>query len=357
MKIKILSGYLQNVLVCLIMSIVVLSQGAEPADSKIRWEYFKQRFITPEGRVIDDANHDVSHSEGQGYGLILAEGLDDLETFERLWNWTDKNLSCRVDHLFAWRWVPNEGVLDKNNATDGDLFIAWALSLAATKWQRPLWQERAAQIARDIRTKLCIESNQGILLLPGMLGFRKKEGVVINLSYWVFPAFEELHKIDPSPQWKRLADNGVALIRKARFSEHRLPPDWLLVTKSKVEVAREMSADYGYNAVRVPLYLAWARVVDEDLYEPFRAFSDSQGNVPPATVNLPENKLGKDPALSGMISVYRLVAGTGNLPAGILPIPYEVITAEEPYFSVSLGLLSNLAASKNQEEFRSEKTE
>ena len=39
-----------------------------PAD----WAAYRDRFVLPDGRVVDDANGGISHSESQGYGLLLA---------------------------------------------------------------------------------------------------------------------------------------------------------------------------------------------------------------------------------------------------------------------------------------------
>jgi endoglucanase len=49
------------------------------ADERLiaNWQKYADRFITSDGRVVDNANHNVSHSEGQGYAMLLAERLDD----------------------------------------------------------------------------------------------------------------------------------------------------------------------------------------------------------------------------------------------------------------------------------------
>jgi hypothetical protein len=39
------------------------------------WRMYVKRFISPEGRVIDGANGDISHSEGQGYAMLIAARL------------------------------------------------------------------------------------------------------------------------------------------------------------------------------------------------------------------------------------------------------------------------------------------
>jgi len=70
------------------------------------WRQYKKRFVTSEGRVVDNANGGISHSEGQGYAMLIAERLDDRPTFEAIWRWTQTNLLVRGDGLAAWRWSP-----------------------------------------------------------------------------------------------------------------------------------------------------------------------------------------------------------------------------------------------------------
>ena len=45
---------------------------ALPQSAAMLWERWQERFVDATGRVIDNANGDISHSEGQGYGLWLA---------------------------------------------------------------------------------------------------------------------------------------------------------------------------------------------------------------------------------------------------------------------------------------------
>lgn len=94
------------------------------------WSTFKSRFLTPEGRIVDNANNNVSHTEGQGYGMLLAVANDDRATFDKLWSWTRQHLLNTQNDLFYWRYTPNvsDPVADKNNASDGDVLIAWRCS-------------------------------------------------------------------------------------------------------------------------------------------------------------------------------------------------------------------------------------
>jgi endoglucanase len=86
------------------------------------WEAYRSRFVEDNGRVVDTANGNISHSEGQGYGLLLALAAADRRSFEQIWNFTFTELLIRDDGLAAWKWDPNgkPRVTDRNNASDGD---------------------------------------------------------------------------------------------------------------------------------------------------------------------------------------------------------------------------------------------
>jgi endoglucanase len=75
----------------------------EPPTPDALWAAYKQRFISAEGRLIDDSAGNVSHSEGQGYAMLLAAFAGDRATFDKLWAWTSSNLEIRGDGLAAWR--------------------------------------------------------------------------------------------------------------------------------------------------------------------------------------------------------------------------------------------------------------
>lgn len=100
------------------------------------WPDYRDRFITSDGRVIDTGNGGITHTESQGYGMLLAVAHDDRSTFDRLWSWTATTLRRPEDGLFSWRYEQDVGITDTNNASDGDLLIAWALVRAGRRWGR-----------------------------------------------------------------------------------------------------------------------------------------------------------------------------------------------------------------------------
>ena len=79
-----------------------------PTRGPIRRESYKSRFMMPDGRIIDTGNGNVSHTEGQGFAMLLAVANNDRPAFDKLWQWTDKTLRNKDNGLFYWRYNPVE---------------------------------------------------------------------------------------------------------------------------------------------------------------------------------------------------------------------------------------------------------
>ena len=146
-----------------IIGLVVVQFG--PLDHYFRdkedpdWQLYKSLFVSEDGRVIDTGNQNNSHSEGQGWGMLFAVKNNDQASFEKLWRWTRENLQIRQDSLFAWRWEtgkPENHTPDTNNATDGDLYIAWALQRAGQQWNKTEYTLAAKEILQRTREKMIL---------------------------------------------------------------------------------------------------------------------------------------------------------------------------------------------------------
>lgn len=241
------------------------------------WPTYKARFLDQSGRIIDNGNKNVSHSEGQGFSMLLAVAANDRKAFESIWSFTKKNLMVRRDNLSAWRWVPNRlfPVKDRNNATDGDIFIAWALLEAAEAGFGRHYKSQGKAILADIRKLVKTDPYFGPWLMPAKFGFSSAEQGgrhVINLSYWVFPALERLSQMTGDRLWVSLTSSGERLIAHASANAAGLPADWntLLPNKGKVGLTSKFGMKFSYNAVRVPLYLAWSGSDRETSLKRFR---------------------------------------------------------------------------------------
>lgn len=321
---------------------MLVAMGGAAADCGVEedWPLYRQRFIMPSGRVVDTGNGGISHSEGQGYGMILAAAARDRATFEAVWSWTERTLQVRNDSLLAWKWDPGQSaVADRNDAADGDLLVAWALLRAATVWHRPAYRTAAAGILDDVRRHLVRQAAGYTLLLPGAQGFEAPGGLVVNLSYWLFPATSQFAQAAPSAGWPQLAEDGRRLLAAAEFGPHRLPPDWLIVSvDGRLAPAPDLPAEFGYNAVRIPLHLAWAG--DRALLARFAAYWRGVPDATlPATYDLVRERPGSDRANAGIRAVAQLTvaAAEGRRPK----LPRLDATAD--YYAASLLLLSRLA--------------
>lgn len=324
---------------------------AKPAPDAGDWALYKQTFIAPEGRVIDTGNAGISHSEGQGIGLLLAAHNHDRATFDKIWQWTRDNLQVRDDKLAAWKWVPSEaggGVTDRNNATDGDLCIAWALYRAGRKWHDAAYLRAGAEISRDIRARLLVQTMHGTLLVPGEQGFVKADSVTINLSYWVFPALRELGQLDPAPEWGRLIESGLILLRSARFGRWQLPPDWLRLA-DKAEIAPGFPPRFSYDAVRIPLYLIWAKLDSPDNLRPFNEYWGYFQGAPfvPAWTALGDDSVDSHGAPQGIQAIISLTRSKGATETRKNKLRLPDLKQGQDYYSASLLLLAKVAAQES----------
>jgi endoglucanase len=317
-------------------------QAAQAAWLETAWQMYKERFVTPEGRVTDDANGGVSHSEGQGYGMLLAVRVDDRSAFERIWGWTKANLLVRSDGLAAWRYNPKHAppVADINNATDGDLLIAWALLEAGTRWRQAAYLKQARRTSDAIMSVLVVPSRWGPALMPGATGFgpgQRKDGPVVNLSYWIFPALARLKDLPGVAGWKGLEETGFKLIDMARFGPARLPANWISLAGETPSPAKGFPSVFGYDAVRIPLYLGWAQPEEKERLAAFaRAF-----DAPPAVIDVGDGKPVEPLQGQGFAAI---AAFTRNRADGIA-IPQSLWNVQpEFYYPTTLHILSLLAA-------------
>ena len=311
------------------------------------WAAFQARFLAPEGRVVDSGNGGVSHSEGQGWGLLFAVRADDRPGFERLLAWTRRVLRRPRDELHAWRFEPHAAmpVADVNNATDGDLCIAWALLEAGERWGVADHAASGAAIARDILRLLVRRAGAYSVLLPGARGFDRTEATILNPSYYVFPAFAALARAVPDPAWVRVAADGLVLLRSSRFGRWGLPPDWVALSKAdgKLSLPGRWPPRFSYDAVRVPLYLAWAGLASEPALGRAHGFwTDPAHGYVPAWVDLASDTVASYAASSGVMAVSRLAsaqrANAPNMARGLPLVARPRIITPLP-----LGLLVRAA--------------
>lgn len=319
------------------------AQGTPLAD---QWVKYRDRFVAADGRVRDTGNKQISHTEGQGSAMLFAEAFDDRATFDRVWQWTQAKLRRPDSALFAWRWDPGNAanpVSDTNNASDGDILIAWSLSLAASRWHDRAYLLEARRILAEIRGKLIDRIDGHVVLMPGTAGFKTEDGsVMVNPSYYIYPAFREFSRVDPSPIWARLRREGLALLTKARFGQWGLTTDWVTLSKGGgIAPAANLPPRFGFDAIRIPLYLVWGGAGTPQLLAADRKYWDAFASASkplPAWVDVTNGAVAPFPAPAGFQSIIRLA----EPPQPNSPPPPE-IGDNDDYYSASLTLLAGLA--------------
>lgn len=299
------------------------------------WEAWKARFLAPDGRVIDQLQDGASHSEGQGYGMLIAQAFGDRSAFAAMDGWAARVLDIRGDGLMAWRWQPGAtpAVADRATATDGDLFRAWALLRAE---RQSGWAEaagRAGRIAEALAAR-CLAPDPRApaepLLAPAAESPRDSQGVLFNPSYVMSRALRELGAAFDSPALIRAADHGETVLRE--LTEGGLVPDWTLVTPAGFRAAEGYSTHHGYDALRVALYLVWSGRRDHPAVAARAQLPAAEGGVPTVVQR------------DGTVLTRSSYPGYAALNALVTCRPQPSTPSEEPYYPATLGLMAEIAA-------------
>ncbi|MCA0995525.1 glycosyl hydrolase family 8 [Alloyangia pacifica] len=325
--------------------LTALTCSAAPAataesSSEQCWRLWRARFMQPDGRVIDDLQGGTSHSEGQGYGLLLAQAHGDERSFRNMEEWTAHNLAIRDDRLMAWQWIPRrrDNIEDWHNATDGDLFRAWALLRAARDSGWHEYYDTAMAIARDI-ARLCLAPDprapQELILRPGAEARMAPNRVLFNPSYIMPRALRELGEAAGEPKLIRAADHGERLL--AELAREPVLPDWIDVTEAGFDAPQEHELRSSYDAIRIPLYLTWSGRTAHPAVASALAGFDAAG--PGGKVAVALGPAGKVRAVSDSAG-YRAIAAL----ARCAPLPPATRQdSAQSYYPATLQLLANVA--------------
>ncbi|NJM47643.1 MAG: glycosyl hydrolase [Alkalinema sp. RU_4_3] len=247
------------------------------------WKSYRQRFIQPDGRVIDWESDQRTTSEGQAYAMLRAVLANDPETFSRTLNWAEVNLARKVggkrsDRLWTWKWgrtpLGQWGVLDGNFASDADIDACFSLILASKRWNKPDYLVLARQKLEDLWQFSTLEVKQQRYLLPGPeVAFRQGETLIFNPSYFAPYAFRLFAQVDGERDWLKLIDSSYRVLEdSATLSSVGLPSDWVglnLKTQRYESLKAPLLSQYGFDASRV-----WWRVaLDGAIYNEPRAMA------------------------------------------------------------------------------------
>jgi len=302
------------------------------------WTQYKARFLMADGRIVDTGNGNVSHTEGQGFAMLMAVANDDKASFDRMWQWTNRTLKNKANGLFYWRYNPTapDPVTDKNNASDGDVMIAWALLQADARWRDARYSAASDAITKALLAHTTVKFAGYRVMLPGASGFNLNTSVTLNPSYFIFPAWQAFANRSHLVVWRELIKDSQTLLGKMGSGEANLPTDWVsLAADGKLTPAAAWPPRMSYDAVRIPLYLAWADPQSPLLAPWQRWWQQFARDKTPAWINVTTNEPAPYMAQGGLLAVRDLTMG--------VQIGEPQITAQDDYYSASLKMLVWLA--------------
>lgn len=235
--------------------------GANTATIAVRQA--ASRFLTayarPDGRVVRPDQGGDTVSEGQAYGMLLAETAGNRVALSRIWGWTHAHLQL-ADGLFAFHTNAAGQVVSREPASDADLLIAWAL----LRYRGPsaaAWHQAGRRVASAILAHEVTTGPGGVPILtagPWATG----RPASLDPSYWSLAAFDGLAQLTGDQMWHRLAAGSVTLTRELTGGGRLLPPDWAELTAAgalRPEPAPDGSqpqTQYGPDAQRTVAWFA-----------------------------------------------------------------------------------------------------
>jgi endoglucanase len=168
-------------------------------------------------------------SEGQAYGMLLAEATGKDTEFATIWNWTRKHLQLS-NGLFAYHANAAGQVIGQQPASDADLLTAWAL----LRYSGPGAAGMHADGRRVASAILAHEVTSGPGGMPVLTAGPWATGrpATLDPSYWSLPAMQGLASLTGDQTWQRMATGAVTMTQTMTNDGHTLPPDWAALTAS-----------------------------------------------------------------------------------------------------------------------------
>ncbi len=239
----------------------IVWNGAKSAlvtDAQLMTEYaaWKLTHVTAcdngEMGVLKDPGTIVS--EGIGYGMLLAAGMNDQPLFDGLlkyyWDHLDNN------GLMNWTTGKCDapGNNNSNAATDGDLDTTMALIQGAARWSNPDYLTKAQTLASKIAQYETDTCSGRRVLRPGDVwgGCTNTTDMRINPSYFS-PGYYKVfahYFPDQATTWTALADGSYQLYAIYQARMGNLVPDWSNADGS------DNGSGYSYDACRTPFRVA-----------------------------------------------------------------------------------------------------
>ena len=250
------------------------------------WQRYVETFIAGDGRVIDRTAADRSTSERQAYALFFSLVANDRALFQRVLRWTEQNLAQGYlkTTLPAWHWGKRRdgswGVVDRNPASDADLWLAFDLLEAGRLWSEPRYSALGQRVLANVAAReLAQVPGFGTVLLPGPSGFAHDGGYRVNPSYAPPHLLRRLAQL--GAPWDAVQQSSLHMLHL--FAQGGAAPDWAFAKGGQLSQDPVRGRVASYDAIRVPLWVGMMPERDAALDRVaeglFRAL-DAKGKLP-----------------------------------------------------------------------------
>lgn len=272
-------------------SFFMYSKDSQNNQNPVKKDDILTMYLSWEKKYIKEYNKNASYvntsnsneffqtvSEAHGYGMFLtvlnAKNNDgSKQTFDKLFNFYLETKN--ENELMPWKQTIVNGKVEdiqKNNATDGDLYIAYSLILAYNTWGDDVYKESAIKILNSI-LKYNYNDNLDILTL-GTWVSRDSEFYNIFRSSDVIPLFfNSFYDFTGDKRWLSIKESMVGFLNDVSLSyDSGLVSDFIVVKNGKgtkpegFVIEKNTDSDYSWNACRVPIQLAYD-VKDEKSFQ------------------------------------------------------------------------------------------
>lgn len=233
------------------------SMSSSPGAHVTSADTFLSGYVTDDGRVLRHDQGDDVVSEGQAYGMLVAELAGRPDVVRTIWTWTRDHLG-RSDGLLSYHADQQGEILDPQAASDADTLAAYALLRYDGAGADALHRDGRA-LATAVLTHETVRDGRGRAVLaagPWATGRR----AVVDPSYLMPSVFTALARLTRDSRWDDLAHTSVDLVDGLTDHGGQLPPDWARLDGDRlVATGNGGSGDapqYGPDAQRVPMWFA-----------------------------------------------------------------------------------------------------
>jgi endoglucanase len=220
---------------------------------------FLDRYVTSDGRVIrHDQGGDIV-SEGQAYGMLIAELAGRPDLVRTVWSWTAAHLR-RADGLLKYHASGSGEILDDQSAADADVLAGYALLRYRGPDEARLHAD-GKQLAHAVLEGETVAGPAGPVVVAGPWA-TGTEPPTVNPSYLMPSVFEALGTLTGDHRWQGIASSTVTLVSGLTHDGAQLPTDWAHLEADRLVSAADPAGgapvQYGLDAARLPLWFGTA---------------------------------------------------------------------------------------------------